>query len=127
MIYVEPTNIDGCLQSCITLDIYYQINGGGYGIELSDQCSVICVSPCKSQMQCPIVWCFICFHTLLITFCNLTLQISDGDNNKLGQQQPTLQMVSNLLNSVTLALERVGEEKYLLLNKVFNLLSYLSH
>jgi hypothetical protein len=27
-------------------------------------------------------------------------------------------MVSDLLNSVTLALERVGEEKYMLLNKV---------
>jgi len=28
-------------------------------------------------------------------------------------------MVSDLLNSITLALERVAEEKYMLLNKVF--------
>uniref|UniRef100_M8CQ57 Uncharacterized protein n=1 Tax=Aegilops tauschii TaxID=37682 RepID=M8CQ57_AEGTA len=72
----------------------------------------------------------ICFGLIsylyfLATKKNMRFQISDGDNNKLGQQQPTLQMVSNLLNSVTLALERVGEEKYLLLNKVFNLPSYL--
>ncbi|GJN19280.1 hypothetical protein PR202_gb06537 [Eleusine coracana subsp. coracana] len=37
------------------------------------------------------------------------------------QQQPTLQMVSDLLNSITIALERVAEEKYLLLNKVRDL------
>uniref|UniRef100_A0A453NR44 Nuclear pore complex protein NUP205 n=1 Tax=Aegilops tauschii subsp. strangulata TaxID=200361 RepID=A0A453NR44_AEGTS len=68
----------------------------------------------------------ICFGLIsylyfLATKKNMRFQISDGDNNKLGQQQPTLQMVSNLLNSVTLALERVGEEKYLLLNKVRDL------
>ncbi|KAM0920997.1 hypothetical protein ACQ4PT_007209 [Festuca glaucescens] len=49
------------------------------------------------------------------------IEISVGDNSEHGQQQPTLQMVSDLLNSVTLALERVGEEKYLLLNKVRDL------
>jgi len=44
------------------------------------------------------------------------LQVSYENNSD--QQHPTLQMVSDLLNSVTLALERVGEEKYMLLNKV---------
>ncbi|XP_037446873.1 nuclear pore complex protein NUP205-like [Triticum dicoccoides] len=68
----------------------------------------------------------ICFGLIsylyfLATKKNMRFQISDGDDNKFGQQQPTLQMVSNLLNSVTLALERVGEEKYLLLNKVRDL------
>jgi hypothetical protein len=49
--------------------------------------------------------------------CNtLNLQVSYGHNSD--QQHPTLQMVSDLLNSITLALERVGEEKYMLLNKV---------
>ena len=46
----------------------------------------------------------------------LVLQVSNDYNND--QQQPTLQMVSDLLNSITLALERVAEEKYMLLNKV---------
>jgi hypothetical protein len=46
----------------------------------------------------------------------LNLQVSYGRNSD--QQHPTLQMVSDLLNSATLALERVGEEKYMLLNKV---------
>lgn len=57
----------------------------------------------------------------LATKKNMRFQISVGDNSEHGQQQPTLQMVSDLLNSVTLALERVGEEKYLLLNKVRDL------
>ena len=47
----------------------------------------------------------------------MVLQVSYDYNND--QQQPTLQMVSDLLNSITLALERVAEEKYMLLNKVF--------
>jgi hypothetical protein len=85
-----------------------------------------CMPPCKIQMQSNCLVLYI-FHMPCITFCKLALQISGGDNSAHGQQQPTLQMVSDLLNSVTLALERVGEEKYLLLNKVFNLLIYLSH
>uniref|UniRef100_A0A0D9VDH3 Nuclear pore complex protein NUP205 n=1 Tax=Leersia perrieri TaxID=77586 RepID=A0A0D9VDH3_9ORYZ len=43
------------------------------------------------------------------------------DDSKSGQQQPTLQLVSDLLNSITLAMERVAEEKYMLLNKIRDL------
>ncbi|KAL6604475.1 hypothetical protein ACP70R_042902 [Stipagrostis hirtigluma subsp. patula] len=55
----------------------------------------------------------------LATKKNMRFQVSDGHNGD--QQQPTLQMVSDLLNSIALALERVGEEKYLLLNKIRDL------
>ncbi|KAL6888297.1 hypothetical protein ACP4OV_009323 [Aristida adscensionis] len=55
----------------------------------------------------------------LATKKNMRFQVSDGHNGD--QQQPTLQMISDLLNSIALALERVGEEKYLLLNKIRDL------
>jgi len=56
---------------------------------------------------------------VLATKKNMRFQVSYDYNND--QQQPTLQMVSDLLNSITLALERVAEEKYMLLNKVRDL------
>ncbi|KAG2649322.1 hypothetical protein PVAP13_1NG109800 [Panicum virgatum] len=56
---------------------------------------------------------------VLATKKNMRFQVSNDYNND--QQQPTLQMVSDLLNSITLALERVAEEKYMLLNKVRDL------
>ncbi|CAD6247641.1 unnamed protein product [Miscanthus lutarioriparius] len=56
---------------------------------------------------------------VLATKKNMRFQVSYGHNSD--QQHPTLQMVSDLLNSVTLALERVGEEKYMLLNKIRDL------
>ncbi|OEL25614.1 Nuclear pore complex protein NUP205 [Dichanthelium oligosanthes] len=56
---------------------------------------------------------------VLATKKNMRFQVSYGHNTD--PQQPTLQMVSDLLNSITLALERVGEEKYMLLNKVRDL------
>lgn len=44
---------------------------------------------------------------------------SSGDPAEPGtHQHPTLYMVLGLLNSVTTTLERSGEEKFLLLNKV---------
>lgn len=57
------------------------------------------------------------FHNTLI------LQVSHDHNSD--QQQPTLQMVSDFLNSITLALERVAEEKYMLLNKVLMFLIFI--
>ncbi|CAD6251488.1 unnamed protein product [Miscanthus lutarioriparius] len=56
---------------------------------------------------------------VLATKKNMRFQVSYGHNSD--QQHPTLQMVSDLLNSVTLALERVGDEKYMLLNKIRDL------
>ncbi|AQK69479.1 Nuclear pore complex protein NUP205 [Zea mays] len=56
---------------------------------------------------------------VLATRKNMRFQVSYGRNSD--QQHPTLQMVSDLLNSATLALERVGEEKYMLLNKIRDL------
>ncbi|RLN07047.1 hypothetical protein C2845_PM11G20510 [Panicum miliaceum] len=56
---------------------------------------------------------------VLATKKNMRFQVSYDHNND--QQQPTLQMVSDLLNSITLVLERVAEEKYMLLNKVRDL------
>ncbi|KAG0532241.1 hypothetical protein BDA96_04G092100 [Sorghum bicolor] len=56
---------------------------------------------------------------VLATKKNMRFQVSYENNSD--QQHPTLQMVSDLLNSVTLALERVGEEKYMLLNKIHDL------
>ncbi|TVU02504.1 hypothetical protein EJB05_51989 [Eragrostis curvula] len=66
----------------------------------------------------------VCFSLIsylyfLATKKNMRFQVSYGHNSD--QQQPTLQMVSDLLNSITLALERVAEEKYLLLNKARDL------
>nr|CAB3446029.1 unnamed protein product [Digitaria exilis] len=56
---------------------------------------------------------------VLATKKNMRFQVPYDHNSD--QQQPTLQMVSDFLNSVTLALERVAEEKYMLLNKVRDL------
>ncbi|WVZ77434.1 hypothetical protein U9M48_025299 [Paspalum notatum var. saurae] len=56
---------------------------------------------------------------VLATKKDMRFQVLYGHNSD--QQQPTLQMVSDLLNSVTLSLERVGEEKYMLLNKIRDL------
>lgn len=66
----------------------------------------------------------VCFSLIsylyfLATKKNVRFQVSFDHNSD--QQQPTLQMVSDLLNSITLSLERVAEEKYLLLNKVRDL------
>ena len=43
---------------------------------------------------------------------------SDYHNAPVGLQQPTLNLLGSLLNSVTTALERAAEEKSLILNKV---------
>nr|CAB3449258.1 unnamed protein product [Digitaria exilis] len=56
---------------------------------------------------------------VLATKKNMRFQVPYDHNSD--QQQPTLQMVSDFLNSITLALERVAEEKYMLLNKVRDL------
>uniref|UniRef100_A0A0E0JX12 Nuclear pore complex protein NUP205 n=1 Tax=Oryza punctata TaxID=4537 RepID=A0A0E0JX12_ORYPU len=57
---------------------------------------------------------------VLATKKDMRFQISYDDTTE-GQQQPTLQLVSDLLNSITLAMERVAEEKYMLLNKIRDL------
>ncbi|XP_062193498.1 uncharacterized protein LOC133896874 [Phragmites australis] len=54
-------------------------------------------------------FCFISYLYSLATMKNMRFQVSYGHNSD--QQQPTVQMVSDLLNSITLALERVEEEK----------------
>ncbi|KAK3156306.1 hypothetical protein QOZ80_2AG0105440 [Eleusine coracana subsp. coracana] len=66
----------------------------------------------------------VCFSLIsylyfLATKRNMRFHVSYDHNSD--QQQPTLQMVSDLLISITIALERVAEEKYLLLNKVRDL------
>uniref|UniRef100_J3LAP2 Nuclear pore complex protein NUP205 n=1 Tax=Oryza brachyantha TaxID=4533 RepID=J3LAP2_ORYBR len=58
---------------------------------------------------------------VLATKKDMRFQISYDDSSESGQQQPTLQLVSDLLNSITLAMERVAEEKYMLLNKIRDL------
>lgn len=47
-------------------------------------------------------------------------QVLDGSglSNSVAQQQPTLMSLVHLLNSITVFLERAGEEKFSLLNKV---------
>lgn len=58
----------------------------------------------------------------LVTKKSLRLQVSDAPsdyhNAPVGLQQPTLNLLGSLLNSVTTALERAAEEKSLLLNKI---------
>uniref|UniRef100_I1NYC7 Nuclear pore complex protein NUP205 n=1 Tax=Oryza glaberrima TaxID=4538 RepID=I1NYC7_ORYGL len=57
---------------------------------------------------------------VLATKKDMRFQISYDDTTE-GQQQPTLQLISDLLNSITVAMERVAEEKYMLLNKIRDL------
>lgn len=57
----------------------------------------------------------------LVTKKSLRLPVSDAPTDyrsAVGVQQPTLNLVGSLLNSVTTALERAAEEKSLLLNKI---------
>ncbi|ONK81042.1 uncharacterized protein A4U43_C01F24610 [Asparagus officinalis] len=57
----------------------------------------------------------------LVTKKLLRLQVLDGtgdSSDSIGQQQPTLLSLVHLLYSITVALERTGEEKFLLLNKI---------
>ncbi|KAM7512709.1 hypothetical protein LguiB_011584 [Lonicera macranthoides] len=57
----------------------------------------------------------------LVTKKSLRLQVTNSGIDyqaPVGQQQPTLNLLSYLLNSVTTALERAAEEKSLLLNKI---------
>ncbi|XP_026656857.2 nuclear pore complex protein NUP205 isoform X1 [Phoenix dactylifera] len=61
------------------------------------------------------------YFYFLITKKLIWLQVSDGpgDPSEPGQQQqPTLNLLLDLLSLVTTALERAGEEKFLLLNKI---------
>ncbi|CAH9088046.1 unnamed protein product [Cuscuta europaea] len=58
---------------------------------------------------------------LLVTKKNLRLQVSDGAmdyRSSAGQQQPTLTTLAFLLYSLTTALEKASEERYLLSNKI---------
>ncbi|WOL09223.1 nuclear pore complex protein [Canna indica] len=48
----------------------------------------------------------------------ITLPIMECSNEPGAHQQPSLYLLVGLLNSVTTALERSGEEKFLLLNKI---------
>ncbi|KAG6723921.1 hypothetical protein I3842_03G232400 [Carya illinoinensis] len=57
----------------------------------------------------------------MVTKKSLRLQVSDTASDysvSIGLQQPTLNLLGALLNSVTTALERAAEEKSLLLNKI---------
>ncbi|XP_031097713.1 nuclear pore complex protein NUP205 isoform X1 [Ipomoea triloba] len=57
----------------------------------------------------------------LVTKKSLRLQVSDGPMDyraSAGQQQPTLALLGFLLNSLTTALEKAAEERYLLFNKI---------
>lgn len=57
----------------------------------------------------------------LVTKKLIRLRVSDGpgDPSEPGrQQQPTLNLLLSLLNLITAALERAGEEKFLLLSKI---------
>ncbi|XP_047339294.1 nuclear pore complex protein NUP205 isoform X2 [Impatiens glandulifera] len=57
----------------------------------------------------------------LVTKKSLRLQVSDdgkNSNTSTRRQQPTLNLLVFFLNSVTEALERAGEEKTILLNKI---------
>ncbi|KAJ7956691.1 Nuclear pore complex protein [Quillaja saponaria] len=57
----------------------------------------------------------------LVTRKSLRLQFSEGTSGyptSVGHQQPTLNLLSSLLNSVTTSLEKAAEEKSLLLNKI---------
>ncbi|KAL1816058.1 hypothetical protein ACET3Z_018632 [Daucus carota] len=57
----------------------------------------------------------------LVTRKSIRLQVSEGSVNYSAhaeQQQPTLSLLSSFLDSVTSALERAAEEKYLLLSKI---------
>lgn len=56
-----------------------------------------------------------------VTKKSLRLQVSDGQSaycKSGGRQQPTLALLGNFLNTVTSALEKAAEEKFLLLNKI---------
>lgn len=61
----------------------------------------------------------------VIQFCSLYLdQVSDGPMDyraSAAQQQPTLNLLGFLLNSLATALERATEDRYLLLSKVKDL------
>ncbi|KAJ0987901.1 hypothetical protein J5N97_006257 [Dioscorea zingiberensis] len=60
----------------------------------------------------------------LITKKCLRLQVLDSPGELCvsgSQQQPTLFLLTCLLNSATVALERTGEEKFMLLNKIQNI------
>lgn len=64
--------------------------------------------------------------SLTINFSSALLQISDDVSDyhsSVGSQQPTLSLLGSLLNSVITALERVAEEKSLLINRV-NLIKF---
>ncbi|KAK4343497.1 hypothetical protein RND71_036591 [Anisodus tanguticus] len=61
---------------------------------------------------------YLCF---LVTKKSLRLTVSDGPmdyRTSTGQQQPTLNLLGFLLNSLTTALERATEDIYLLLSKI---------
>ncbi len=73
------------------------------------------MSACNFSVNCLLIFSFLYIQVRIISFLNL--QISYDDTTE-GQQQPTLQLISDLLNSITVAMERVAEEKYMLLNKV---------
>ncbi|KAL0915304.1 hypothetical protein M5K25_015711 [Dendrobium thyrsiflorum] len=71
----------------------------------------------------------LCFSLLsylyfLITKKLIRLQVSNstgGLAESVSQQQPTLVALAHLLDSLTIALVRAGEEKFLLLNKIQNI------
>ncbi|CAN4094283.1 unnamed protein product [Withania somnifera] len=61
---------------------------------------------------------YLCF---LVTKKSLRLPVSDGPvdyRTSAGQQQPTLNVLGFLLNSLTTALERATQDRYLLLSKI---------
>ncbi|XP_020593460.1 nuclear pore complex protein NUP205-like [Phalaenopsis equestris] len=61
---------------------------------------------------------------LLITKKLIRLQVSDSHDGlveSVGQQLPTLLTLAHLLDSLTIALVRAGEEKNLLINKIQNI------
>lgn len=61
------------------------------------------------------------FHRYFFSYQHAYSQVSDTASDysiSAGLQQPTLNLLSALLKSLTTALERAAEEKSLLLNKV---------
>ncbi|KAI5665252.1 hypothetical protein M9H77_24575 [Catharanthus roseus] len=86
----------------------------------------------ESQRKAELNRCCLCFSLssylyFLATKKSLRLQVLDSTAEyraSAGQQKPTLSLLSSLLNSLTTALQRAADEKYLLLNKVKIFLFY---
>ncbi|XP_072964597.1 nuclear pore complex protein NUP205 [Typha angustifolia] len=119
----EESDEYGFVQSLFSMmsSLFSLVGGSSHFLQSSDSLELIDESLKKSEiLKFQLCFSLSCYLYFLVSKKVMMLHVLDGNGNVSNSavQQPTLQLLLALLNSVAITMERAGEEKVLLLNKI---------